>query len=247
MYQIKLEIFEGPFDLLLHLIKLNEVDIYDIPLGMITSQYLEYIELMKELDLEIAGEFLVIASELLKIKSASLLPRDEAAEQVLDELKKSLIDRIVEYKKYKEAAVKLQILAETQQDYFKKEPTTDKEIIQGNLNYIEVDLFSLLTAYKNFIESFEKRKIPTIKGADYTIEDKTEYILNTLNKKNSIKFSEILETAECRLEIIVTFIAILELIKLNKIFAHQLNEFDEIYISKKELHDYGIQKNKEYS
>lgn len=164
MYQVNLEIFEGPFDLLLHLIKLNEVDIYDIPLGIITSQYLEYIELMKELDIEFAGEFLIIAAELLKYKSIILLPKDEKTEEELEDLTKNLIDRLVEYKRYKETAVKLQLMAESQLDNYKKEPAFDKEISRGNIHYVEVDLFSLLSTYKSLLENFEKRKPGIIEG-----------------------------------------------------------------------------------
>jgi segregation and condensation protein A len=232
MYNVKLEIFEGPFDLLLHLIKLNEVDIYDIPIGIITTQYLEYIDLMKELDIEIAGDFLIISAELLKIKSSMLLPMDEEQQEEVEELKRNLIDRIVEYKKFKELSVKLHILAEEQLDYYKKEPIVNKEFSSGLVNFIEVDLYSLLSSYKIILKKVEKRKVPIIEGEEFTIQDKMNYISDLIKLKNSIKFSDIFESVRNRVEVIITFIALLELIKLHKITAHQTDMFQEIYIRK---------------
>ena len=125
-------------------------------------------------------------------------------------------------------------MAEEQSDYYKKPATIDKEILQGDIEYVEVDLFTLLQAYKNFLENFEKRKPPVIKGVKYTVEEKIDYILKKLNNNQMIKFSDMFYEAESKLEIVVIFIALLELIKLQKIRACQTKEFDEIYNTKKE-------------
>lgn len=234
MYNVKLEIFEGPFDLLLHLIKLNEVDIYDIPIKIITAQYLEYIEIIQELDIEIAGDFLTIAAELLKIKSSMLLPMNEEQQEELEELKKNLIDRIIEYKKFKEISVKLHIMAEEQLDNYKKEPTFSKDITGGLVNFVEVDLFTLLSSYRDVIKRIERRKTPVIEGEEFSIQDKIDEIIFKINIKSNVKFSEFFDNVNNRYEVIVTFIAMLELIKLRKIIAHQIDRFQEIYISRRD-------------
>ena len=242
--KIKIENFEGPFDLLLHLIKKNEMDIYDIKIYEITSQYLEYINEMKEMDLEVTSEFIVIAATLLEIKSKLLLPKvkDNDEDGEAGDPRKELILKLVEYKKFKLVA---EFLAYKENDigivYTKKpeiiEEKTEKENFCEDLlkNVTMLDLYKLYDKLLNLYLSKDNTanalssEIPADK---YKIEDKMRLLLEDLNLKDRILFSDIKKQCENKIEIIVTFLAILELIKLRNIKITQQCNFREIFIER---------------
>lgn len=233
-YKVRLEIFEGPLDLLLYLIKRDEIDIYDISLERITGQYLEYLQAFKELNIEVAGEFVVMAANLIYLKSRSLLPVDQQPpEEDVDEddPRWDLIRQLIEYKKFKEAAMQLQTRELEQERIFARvgggmAPET------ATFQLGEVGIFQLINAFQNVIKRLEAREdLQEIIGENYTVSDKIERILQTLAEGKAIKFSELFARMASRVEIVVTFLALLELIRLKQVRATQTNEFDEIEIA----------------
>ncbi|MCX7884430.1 MAG: segregation/condensation protein A [Caloramator sp.] len=235
---IKLEMFEGPLDLLLHLIKKSEVDIYDIPIAEITEQYISYLKAMKELDLEIASEFLVMASTLLEIKSKMLLPKvnvreDEESADI--DPRQELVEKLVEYKKYKEFAERLKEYEKCGTIFFKSPEIID-DIENKDIYFKNITVENLMTAYKRVIKTYENRfnkrsEIPRdIDYDEFRIEDKMDYIKNMVYKYKRVSFKKFFENAESKLEIVVTFLAMLELIKLKFITAIQYKNFEEIII-----------------
>lgn len=239
---IKLDIFEGPLDLLLHLIKKAEVDIYDIPVSEIAEQYIVYLKNMEELDLEIASEFLVMASTLLEIKSKMLLPRkkseDEAAAD--EDPRKELVEKLVEYKKYKEFAGWLRDIERDNVIYFKPPEIVDDIEENSEVFFKNITLENLMVAFKRVVSSYENRfnkraEIPQDIDYDkYRIEDKMEFIEGLLVKKKAIYFSDLFECAESKMEIVVIFLALLELVKLKRIAAVQYENFGDIMIEGQE-------------
>ena len=231
-YNIKLPVFEGPLDLLLHLIRENKVDIYDIPISFITSQYLEYIEMMKELSLDIAGEFLVMAATLIQIKSRMLLPPDEEAEaEQLEDPRFELVQRLLEYQSYKDAAV---ILKEKEEDalrIFWREPLEDmkEEGIQDEQYLFDVNIFDLLGAFKKMLETAPP-EVRTITRETLTVKDKMFHVVEMLENAESIRFEELFNGNMTRTQLIVTFLALLELLRLGLARAYQEQEFGNIWV-----------------
>jgi segregation and condensation protein A len=235
VYRVKTEIFEGPFDLLLFLIRKHEIDIYDIPIHNITNQFLEYVELMKILDLEVAGEFIEMVAILMNIKARMLLPKpvfgdDENTEDPRTEL----VQRLLEYKKFKEAASEMYEFEDHRRKLYSRKfflkPEEEQPI--SNEEYLQnVTLFDLLLAFKKALDNMPKVTYHEVKKIEVTIEEQTAYILNTLKNQTSILFSELIGTFKDKIVVIVTFLAILELIKLRKIMVSQSRVFEEIKIS----------------
>lgn len=240
---IKLENFEGPFDLLLHLIKKNQMEIYDIKIFDITEQYLAYLNSMKEMDLEITSEFIVIAATLLEIKSKLLLPQvKNEQEDEGEDPRKELISKLLEYKKYKQISEFLKqkeieagiVFTKKPEiiDDFNKEQTSNVDILK-NMNML--DLYNLYTKLleiylnKSNTENKFSREIPIDK---YKIEDKMENLLERLQKKDRLLFSSIRGQCDNKIEIVVTFLALLELIKLKNVKIVQQSNFREIYIER---------------
>ncbi|TDT61915.1 segregation/condensation protein A [Fonticella tunisiensis] len=236
---IKLEIFEGPLDLLLHLIKKAEVDIYDIPIAEITDQYITYLRAMEDLDLEIASEFLIMAATLLEIKSRMLLPKaktegDKEASAEEDP-REELVRKLVEYKKYKEFAYQLKSIEENNVIFFKSPDIID-DIDNSEVFFKNITLENLMVAFKKVIRAYENRyndrgKIPeNIDHDEFKIEDKMDEIRMLLKEKRRISFNRFFERASNKIEIIVIFLAMLELIKLKEINAIQYESFGDIII-----------------
>ncbi len=226
-YKVKLEIFEGPLDLLLYLIKRDELDIYDISIERITRQYLEYLQAFKELNIDVAGEFIVMAANLLYIKSRSLLPVDqqppeEEAEE--DDPRWELIRQLIEYKKFKEAAAQLHDRALEQENTFVRGGISTSEGVRPLL-LGEVGIFQLINAFQNVIKRVEAREeLQQIFGENYTVSDKIETILARVSEGGALKFSELFAEMASRVEIVVTFLALLELIRLKQVRAIQPGE-----------------------
>ena len=233
-YKVKLEIFEGPLDLLLYLIKRDELDIYDISIERITRQYLEYLQAFKELNIDVAGEFIVMAANLLYIKSRSLLPVDqqppeEEAEE--DDPRWELIRQLIEYKKFKEAAAQLHDRALEQENIFVRSGISTSESVRPLL-LVEVGIFQLINAFQNVIKRVEAREeLQQIFGENYTVSDKIETILARVSEGGTLKFSELFAEMASRVEIVVTFLALLELIRLKQVRVIQPGQFGEIEIA----------------
>ena len=234
-YKVKLEIFEGPLDLLLYLIKKDELDIHEISLERITRQYLEYLQAFKELNIDVAGEFVVMAANLIYLKSRSLLPVDqqppeEDAEE--DDPRWDLIRQLIEYKKFKEAAAQLQVRQLEQERIFVREPGGLEPALAAPLRLGEVGIFQLINAFQVVIKRVEAREgLQEIFGEHYTVSDKIEWILQRVADGVPLRFSELFASMASRVEIVVTFLALLELIRLRQVSAVQSNPFAEIQIA----------------
>lgn len=233
-YKVKLEIFEGPLDLLLYLIKRDEIDIYDISLERITSQYLEYLQAFKELNIDIAGEFIVMAATLIYLKSRSLLPVDQqppeedAAE---DDPRWDLIRQLIEYKKFKEAAAQLHARALEQERIFARAGKAPA-VAAPPLALGEVGIFQLINAFQTVLKRIAAREdLQEIFGEHFTVSDKIDAILQSVARGGLMKFSDLFAGIASRVEIVVTFLALLELIRLKQIRVTQSNPFDEIEIA----------------
>ena len=233
-YKVKLEIFEGPLDLLLYLIKRDEIDIYDISIERITRQYLEYLQAFKELKIDIAGEFVVMAAKLIYLKSRSLLPLDqqppeEDADE--DDPRWDLIRQLIEYKKFKEAAAQLHDRALEQERIFVRDGGS-AQISDAPLPLYEVGIFQLIYAFREVIKRVEAREdLQEIFGERFTVSEKIEKILERVGDGASVRFSELFGQIASRVEIVVTFLALLELIRLNQVRVLQRKMFDEIEIA----------------
>ncbi|MFO0706461.1 MAG: segregation/condensation protein A [Nitrospira sp.] len=233
-YQVRIENFEGPLDLLLHLIKKSEINIYDIPINMIAQQYLEYVEAMKELNLSVAGEFLVMAATLLQIKSKMLLPVDEAAEDEEDgpDPREELVRRLLEYKAYKEAARQLDGQEKMWREIFSREPGPPVEVESDETLLENVTLFDLVDALKGIMERSPGKKLIEIVPDNLTVRERMNLILETLEGKDSVAFAALFEQSCHRLVIIVTFLALLELIRLRVARVFQGETFGPILVSR---------------
>lgn len=235
-YRVKLKNFEGPLDLLLFLIKKNEVDIYDIPIAVITKQYLEYVEIIKMLDLDIASEFILLAATLIRIKAKMLLPRPAADddEEIIDP-RMELVTRLLEYKRYKDVAFKLADLETTRSYLFNRQyfdqmnEAVDSEIQLGE----DVSLFSLMAAFKQVLDKMPKVTYHEVVDIQISLEEQIDYIFKTLNTAKQVSFYNLISQIGDRLIIIVTFMALLELIKRGEIITRQSVPFGEIWIVRK--------------
>ena len=234
-YKVKFEVFEGPLDLLLYLIKKEEVDIYEVNLTQLATQFIEYIDMMRMLDLEIAGEFLVMASTLMYIKSRELLPVDQQVqvegEDEGEDPRWELIRQLVEYKKFKDAAAQLQTLEARQENIFPRLPGKLEFETAAAPAKPDVSLFDLLNAVNAVLKRLGQRDNPRDIFEDkWTVSEKIQHIMGALKERSSLKFSELFADATSRSEVVVTFLALLELIRLKQIVAVQPKPFDEIEI-----------------
>lgn len=226
--------FEGPLDLLLHLIKTSKMDIYDIKIEEITSQYVDFINKQKELNLTVASEYLVMASELLEIKSKMLLPKTEEEEE--EDPREELVNRLVEYQKYKDMINSFKELEKDRKEVFTKEPINFNELSDSHIeNDGSINLEDLINAISKFLERKELEKpISTkITTKEISVQDRTRDIRNILNKKKKVSFFDLFEI-KTREYVVVTFLSILEMAKFGEIEIIQENNFNNIMINKKE-------------
>ena len=232
-YVVKLEQFEGPLDLLLYLIQREEMDIYDIPIARITEQYLAHIEMMEKLDLEPAGEFLVMASTLLRIKARMLLPVQRPGEEIEEDPRAELVQRLLEYKKFKEAARRLEA-HETDRLLSWTRPL-DAGLVEDARSHpeeeeFEVSLPQLVRALQGVLVRFEAIVTHEIQLEPVALEEKVQLLREQLAERGRIAFGELFERARTRLEVIVTFMAMLELIKGGVLQVHQSENFSELWL-----------------
>lgn len=227
MYRVKLKNFEGPLDLLLFFIKRDELDIYNIPISYITEQFLEYIRLMEELDLDVASEFILMASMLMSIKAKMLLPKEESGEDEIDETdpRYQLVQRLLEYKRYKEMAEKMSdIEEETQKRHYRRYYEIDQVEKQASGEALkDVTMFDLMAAFKKVLSDIKKQNVThRVEKVEVTIEQQTEYVLERLQKGGKTSFRTICKELISRTKIVVTFLAVLEMLK-----EQQLNLYVE--------------------
>jgi segregation and condensation protein A len=236
-YKVKLESFEGPLDLLLYLIRKNEVNIYDIPIKLVTEQYLAYIGLMRELNLDVAGEFLVMAATLIHMKSRTLLPRPDPAQDdtIEEDPREALVRRLLEHQKYK-AAAELLHERETLRSAQYMRPDASVAVVAGD-DYepeLEVDLFSLLAAFKGVLERANRRPHMVLPPEQISIESRIEQLLGRLSETDACGFEELFEDGDgSRAFMIVTFLSVLEMIRLKLIRVFQAGSFGEIRVYKR--------------
>jgi segregation and condensation protein A len=235
--KVQLEIFEGPLDLLLYLVKKEEVDIHEVNLTKIATQFIEYVQLMKELDLDIAGEFLVMAATLMYIKSRELLPKNQQMEAPEDEDEEDprweLIRQLVEYRKFKDAAAKLQERELLQEQVYARVPGRPEFTAEPAApQKPEVSIFDLVNAVSSILKRFGQRtQTRDVFEEKWTVSEKIEMIGSLLRQKSRMRFSELFEEAMHRSEIVVTFLALLELIRMKHLRVTQEEAFAEIEIS----------------
>jgi len=233
IYNIKVPVFEGPLDLLLHLIKENKVDIYDIPIAVITGQYLQYIEMMEELNLDVAGDFLVMAATLIHIKSRMLLPVDEEAPGEEEDPRLELIQRLLEYQTFKDASLGLREKEEEWMNIFHREPVKDEEAeaesTEPELYLFDVNLFDLLGAFKKILDTAPPEAVRITREA-LTVKDKISHIMEMLENNDTVRFEDLFNEDRSRIQIVVTFVALLELIRLGLVRAYQEKDFGNIWV-----------------
>ena len=229
--KIRLDIFEGPLDLLLYLIKKSHLDISDISVSQVVDQYLQFLELMKLLDINIASEYLVMAANLISIKSKMLLPQEEIQEEEEGDPREELVRKLLEYEKFKEAA---DFLKEKERQRLKFLPRPATEVEQPSEVYIEASIFDLINAFKTALKEVPKEVFFEVVKEEYSVEEKIHDLLHVLLVKEKISLDELFQTARSKLEIVVTFLSILELIKLREIVAVQEKLFGPILIARRE-------------
>ncbi|MEO6847387.1 MAG: segregation/condensation protein A [Chthoniobacterales bacterium] len=238
-YKVKLDVFEGPLDLLLYLIKRDEVDIYEISIERITRQYMEYLDAFQMLNIELAGEFIVMAANLLYIKSRTLLPVDQQMpdeEVEEDDPRWELIRQLIEYKKFKEAAERLRTREALSENLVGRAPTAPEMEPDAALMVGEVGIFDLIRAFQKILKRLETKPedLREIFEENYTVADKMDYVLRVATPGVSIRFEELFAEAASRTEIVVTFLALLELIRLKQLRIAQEEVFGEILVTRVE-------------
>ena len=231
-YLVTIDNFSGPLDLLLHLIKQSNIDIYDIKIEEITKQYLDYIETMSNMNLDIASSYLVMASELIEMKSSYLLPKKEKeVDEYEEDPKERLIKRLVEYRNYKEAIEKFHELEVDRQNYYTKPSSELSDFEKSNKLPTDVDLSDLLDAFSKFLsrKEIEKPLNTKITNKEYSIQERSSEIKNLIKKSKTVSFNDLF-TVRTRSYIVITFLSILSLAKNNEINIKQDNNFDEILL-----------------
>ena len=231
-YKVKLEAFEGPLDLLLYLIKKEELEIHNIPMERITSQYVQYLELMQMLDLNIAGEFLVMAATLMMIKSRMLLPVEERPEleEEEEDPRWDLVRQLVEYKKFKDAALHLEALEARREDIFGRDGAEAVLGKEPDVALHDVGLFDLISAFNEALKNVKSESLREIFAERFTVAEKIEALGDRLRREKRFSVSQMFAGMRSRHEIACTFLALLELIRLNQARAVQKETYGEIMI-----------------
>ena len=237
MYKIRLSQFEGPLDLLLFFIKRDELDIYDIPISKITKDFMEYLQLLEQLDLETAGDFILMAATLMQIKVKMLLPKeiDEKGEEI--DPRADLVKALLEYKRYKEMSDELSFMESNMRHYnYRGNFDSDSKQAPQDLDTLlkNITLYDLIKAFKKVILEKKPEPVHEIKKFNVTIDEQMEYIVTKIKEKNQIGFIELMQDIAEKFRIIVTFIAMLEMVKAGTIGLRESNNFNDFII-------YGLQ------
>ena len=237
-YRIRLEQFEGPLDLLLHLIKKNEINIYDIPMALITKQYLEHLNLMKSLNLEVAGEFLVLAATLIHIKSKMLLPSEsEDEEEEGQDPRADLVCQLLQYKQFKEAAHYLQDRERLWREIYSRPPLLMGTATEAEEAPLEITLFDLMDALQEVVRRMPSKILLEVTADHLTVKDRMNYILAQLEESAAVTFESLFTPSDGRLVLIVTFLGLLELMHLKLVRVFQPEAFGAILLSRTFLPD----------
>jgi len=229
-YEVKLDVFEGPLDLLLYLIKKNEIDIYDIPIAFITEQYLKHLEIMRSLNLDLAGEYLLLTATLLYIKSKMLLPVQDGDEEDESDPREELVRQLLEYQAFKEASLNLDKRFLLGRDVFKRGYSAGEEIDRGKRPFMEVGVFELVEVFRTIVSSMVDETLMEIDIERISLSDRINEIMERLGREKDLTFTDLLGSGPSRKEIIYTFLAILELMKLRLLRAYQASSFGAIRI-----------------
>ncbi len=234
-YEVKLDIFEGPLDLLLYLIKKEEINIYDIPISYITEQYLHYLDVMKMLDVNIAGEYLVMAATLMQIKSRMLLPKVKDDDEEVEDPRKELVDQLLEYQKFKEAAGYLRERESERQEWFTRlhHPEIEDVFEEGEF-VLTNNVFDLLTAFSRALKNVPEDVVHEIIVDNYTVEDKMHELLHLLLENKYVRVNALFHQVKSRLELVAIFLAVLELVRLGEVLIRQPSLFGEIELYRNE-------------
>ncbi len=231
-YSIKIDKFEGPLDLLLHLIKESNIDIYDISINDITKQYMDYLQKMEELNINVASSYLVMAAELMEIKSKSLLPHSEEDNDNEEEIsRENLINKLIEYKKYKEMTPLFREMESERHNIYVKSPSNMSEYYEDTFFDNKEDVNLLVKAFKKYLERIEKEKPVTTKivNKEYSISDRKKSIKNILREKKEVRFNELFSEYNVSY-VVVTFLSILEMVKDSEVSIVQDRNFADILI-----------------
>ncbi|MCH8871470.1 segregation/condensation protein A [candidate division KSB1 bacterium] len=237
-YRVQLQNFEGPLDLLLFLIKKNEVEIYDIPVADITQQYLEYLNMIELLDLDNASEFVLMAATLIRIKAQMLLPKPELEDdEEAEDPREELVRRLLEYQRYKEVAWEISDLEKEQRQHFARSAYSfnfedDQDLEEEKLLGKEISIFDLISVFAEVIKRIPPRTEHIVEQISVTIEEQAEVIMALLEKQERVLLTEMLQKIKERIVVIVTFIALLDLVKSKQLQLNQNNPFAEIWIRK---------------
>jgi segregation and condensation protein A len=239
-YKVKLEIFEGPLDLLLYLIKKDEIDIQNISIQRIADQYLTYIETFKILNIDLASEFIVMAANLMYIKSRTLLPKSERPPEEdieEDDPRWELIRQLIEYKKFKDAAGELAVRASEQQDYYVSHPSeAPPSTAPESPPLAEISIFDLIRAFQSVLKRFEEaHDLGDIIDDRFSVSDKIEFLLHELKAGERMGFLSLFASATTKGEVIVTFLAVLELMKMNQFTVSQDHLLGDIEIERRQV------------
>lgn len=228
-YRVQLEIFEGPLDLLLYLIKQQEIDIYDIPIATITEQYLQYVQMLKDLSITVAGEYLVMAATLIYLKSKMLLPADPSLDknEEEDDPRRELVDRLLEHERFKKAA---DLLHDRQVIEDSVWPRGEDEFQEEEEESVSASVFDLVKSFHQIVERFKDNIVVKIEAENVTVEGKISELRRLFRVTKDLMFSSFLETPISRLHLLVTFIALLELARLSEIRLVQEEAFEDIRI-----------------
>jgi segregation and condensation protein A len=239
-YKVQLDVFEGPLDLLLYLIKKEEVDVHDIPIERITTQYMDTLGLMRMLDLNIAGEFLVMAATLMMIKSRMLLPveeRPELEEEEEEDPRWDLVRQLVEYKKFKDAALFLENMEIRRENVFGREGEGVQLGKAPDVSLNDVSIFDLISAFNEALKRLEDESLTEIFGDRFTVSEKIDQLVSILDRENGSSMSDLFKGMRSRNEMTCTFLALLELIKMKQVRARQRGVFREIVLERHEEWD----------
>lgn len=229
---IRLEAFEGPLDLLLHLIKKEEIDIWHIPIARITEQYLEYLAVMRDLNINLAGEWLMMAATLIYIKSRMLVPQEPAeseSEQQQEDPRNELVYQLLEHQKFKNAAEMLYTREEVENAVWNKPPL---DVLEDGNEVVAVTLFDLLRAFREVVQRFEANRVMEVTQEDVSVEQMLAEIRARFLVHENIVFSSFFAEARSKRHLIVTFLALLEMVRMREVMLHQKKAFDEIHIIK---------------
>jgi len=233
LYDIHLENFTGPLDLLLHLIKKNEMDIYDIPIAEVTAQYLSILDTMQILNLDVAGEFLLMAASLVHVKSRMLLPKivEDDAEEDEDDPRAELVRRLLEYQKYKEAAVSLDELPKLHLDVFDRFAAEPEVLEKADGGFVEISLFDLLAALRDVLKQGPEPSFHTVDVEHLSVADRISMIMSRLQGQQSLAFAELFADGVEKRDIVVTFLAMLELVRMRLVRFMQNQRFGTIWLT----------------